>query len=146
MVKSLRDLEVGEEIETPARTVTETDIVNFAALTGDWHPLHTDEEYAKKIGPFGQRISHGTLTFAILTGLMARTAGLFDHLIAFYGIDKLRFTAPTFIGDTIKGKISLKEKSETDKGVLITGKAAIVKVNQNDQTVLVAELKALYKP
>ncbi len=63
-MKYFEDFNVGEIAVTRARTITETDIVNFAALTGDWYPLHTDIEYAKK-GPFGERIAHGLLILSI---------------------------------------------------------------------------------
>ena len=55
------DYTLGERFVSPARTITEADIINFASLTGDWHPLHTDVEYAKST-PFGERIAHGMLT------------------------------------------------------------------------------------
>jgi len=68
-MKYFEDFQVGETVVTRARTVTETDIVSFAALTGDWYPLHTDVEYAKK-GPFGERIAHGLLVLSIANGLL----------------------------------------------------------------------------
>ena len=67
----LEDYEVGETLISPARTLTESDVTNFAGLTGDWHPLHTDAVYAAA-SPFGQRIVHGMLTFAIGSTLVLR--------------------------------------------------------------------------
>ena len=67
----LDDYKVGDRMVSPARTITESDIVNFAALTGDWHPLHTDVEYAART-PFKGRIAHGMLVLSI--GLSVMTA------------------------------------------------------------------------
>ena len=98
------DFEVGETTVSPARTVTETDIVNFCGLTGDWHPLHTDVEYAAA-GPFGERIAHGMLVLSIGSALAFRLgqyAVLPKSFIAFYGMEEVRFTWPVKIGDTIR--------------------------------------------
>ena len=65
------DFSVGDAVETPARTVTETDVVNFAGLSGDYNPLHTDAAFAAA-SPFGQRIAHGLLVVAFVSGLLAR--------------------------------------------------------------------------
>ncbi len=136
------DYEVGQEIVTPARTVTEADITLFAALTGDWNPLHTDAEFAKKT-IFKQRIAHGLLTLSIASGLVARTGILYGTVVAFYGIDKLRFTAPVYIGDTIKAIIKVLDKQEKELGGLITAEMRVV--NQRDETVLYCTMKMLVK-
>ncbi len=134
------DFEVGKEIVSPGRTVTEADIVNFAGLTGDWHPLHTDEEYAKKT-MFGRRIAHGALTFAIMTGLLVRTGVFEETLLAFYGIDKLRFTGPVYIGDTIRAVARVADREEKERGGLVTIEAKVV--NQRNEEVLVCALRVL---
>ncbi len=90
------------KVESAARTITEADIVMFASLSGDWNPIHTDAEFAKKT-IFGQRIAHGLLTLSVVAGLLVRLGLTERTIVAFYGIDKLRFTKPVFIGDTIKG-------------------------------------------
>src|SRR5436190_23347192 len=90
----------GAEHVTRGRTITEADIVNFAGLSGDFIELHTNEEYARQ-APFGRRIAHGLLTLSIATGLMIQMNLVTDTVVAFYGIDKLRFIKPVFIGDTI---------------------------------------------
>src|SRR5271155_1784092 len=83
------------------RIITETDIVNFAGLSGDFVELHMNEEFARR-GPFGRRIAHGALIFSISTGMMVQLTGEdSDAIVAFYGVDRLRFVAPVFIGDTI---------------------------------------------
>ena len=82
------------------RTITEADIVNFAGLSGDFVELHMNEEYARN-GPFGKRIAHGALIFSISTGLMVQMTVNQEAIVAFRGVDQLRFVAPVFIGDTI---------------------------------------------
>ena len=101
------------------RTVTEADIVNFAGLSGDFVELHTNEEYAKR-GPFGRRIAHGALIFSISTGMMVQLAGDPESIIAFYGVDKLRFVAPVFIGDTIhlSQRVLETQKKNAERGVV----------------------------
>src|SRR5205085_4745708 len=94
------DSTVGVEHVTRGRTITESDIMNFAGLSGDFIELHTNEQYARQ-SPFGRRIAHGMLTLSISTGLMVQMNLITDTVVAFYGIDKLRFVKPVFIGDTI---------------------------------------------
>lgn len=133
----LDDYEVGEIMISPSRTITEADIVNFAGLTGDWHPLHTDVEYAAQT-PFKGRIAHGMLTLNIGLALPFRLGPYSSYLpksfIAFYGMDELRFPAPTRIGDTIRCEvevIDVKDKG-TDKGILTVRNQI---KNQKDETV-----------
>jgi acyl dehydratase len=137
-MKYFEDFTAGEIAVTRARTVTETDIVNFAALTGDWYPLHTDIEYAKK-GPFGERIAHGLLILSIANGLMP----LYDMaIVAFYGMDKVRFTAPTKIGDTIHVELEVVEKQDKgDIGGVITLKEYVK--NQRGENVALSTKKVL---
>jgi len=136
-MKYFEDFQVGETVVTRARTVTETDIVSFAALTGDWYPLHTDVEYAKK-GPFGERIAHGLLVLSIANGLLP----LYDMaIIAFYGMDKVRFTAPTKIGDTIHVELEVVGKDDKgEMGGVITLKESVK--NQKGEAVALSTLKA----
>jgi len=120
------DFQEGMELETAGRTVTEADIVMFAALTGDWNPIHTDAEFAKNT-IFGQRIAHGTLTFAIMTGLLMRLGFLEETVVAFYGVDRLRFTNPVFIGDTIKAKAKIVEKQDRGQFGVVKIEASVTK-------------------
>ena len=94
------DFEATGETASPGRTVTEGDIMAFAGLTGDFMELHTNEEYAKGTA-FGRRIAHGALVFGIAMGLGTRNNLLDRTVLAFAGVDKLRFVGPVFIGDTI---------------------------------------------
>jgi len=93
------DFEVGQEWITPRRTITETDIVMFAALTGDHNPVHTDEIFAQST-PFGSRILHGPAVFAIVTGLEFRLGIKEGTAIAFLGMT-WDLKAPVKSGDTI---------------------------------------------
>ena len=132
------DFKVGDVEGTRARTITEADIVNFAAFSGDWYPLHTDIEYAKK-GPFGERIAHGMLVLSVATGLMP----LYEMaIVAFYGMDKVRFTAPTKIGDTIHVELEVTDKQ--DKGELggVVNLKESVK-NQRGEDVAISTMKVL---
>ena len=112
------DFKIGDEIITAGRTVTEADIVNFAGLTGDWNPLHTDVEFAKN-SVFKQRVAHGALTFAIMTGLFVRTGIIEETIYAFYGVDKLRFVKPVYIGDTLRVIAKITEKEDRGKVGLV---------------------------
>ena len=97
-MRYFEDFQVGEKIVTRRRTITETDIVMFAAFSADWYPLHVDAIYAKD-SPFGERIAHGFLVISVAAGL----APMYDiAIVAFSGIDKVRFLAPVKIGDTIQ--------------------------------------------
>jgi acyl dehydratase len=90
---------VGDSVTSAGRTITETDIVAFAALSGDWNAIHVDAEYAAK-GMFGERIAHGLLGLSIASGLAVRLGFIEETVIAFMGVD-WKFRAPIKIGDTI---------------------------------------------
>jgi acyl dehydratase len=112
------DIAVGEEFESPGRTVTETDIVLFAGLSGDYNVLHTDAEFMKQ-SIFGERIAHGLLGLAIQAGLFTRATQPFATM-AFVGL-RWKFKGPIKIGDTIRVRakvLAKKETSKPDRGVL----------------------------
>jgi 3-hydroxybutyryl-CoA dehydratase len=137
------DFAPGTVYESRGRTVTETDIVNFAGLSGDFIELHTNEEFARK-SPFGRRIAHGALVFSISTGLMTQMNLVNDTVLAFYGMDKLRFTGPVFAGDTVhvvKRVTELKEK-DAERGV-VTFETQVL--NQKNEPVIVYTDKLLVK-
>jgi acyl dehydratase len=126
--------EVGKSYETAARTVTETDVVNFAGISGDYNPLHINEEYCKKT-QFGTRIAHGPLIYAIAAGLLFQLHLYDDTLIAFLGFESLKFTKPVKIGDTIHAKVIVTEVTETskpDRGVM---KRQLQVINQHGEIV-----------
>jgi 3-hydroxybutyryl-CoA dehydratase len=137
------DFENAGELTTPGRTITEADVVAFAGLTGDFTELHTNEEYASRT-PFGRRVAHGALVFGISIGLATRTNVLDDALIAFAGVDKLRFVAPVFIGDTIRVSKRVSERKELGpaQGSVVFETRVF---NQRHETVLVYFDKMLLK-
>lgn len=105
------DYVIGAQRRTSARTITEADVIMHAGHTGDFFPHHVDAEFARRT-PFGQRIAHGTMTFAIGIGL---TATHINPVAFTYGYDRIRFPKPVFIGDTICTRVSIKEKQPEAK-------------------------------
>jgi acyl dehydratase len=124
------DVEVGLRFETPARTLTEADLVAFAGVSGDFNPLHTDAVFAAG-SIYGQRIAHGALVLALATGLRQRV-GLFDGtLMGLLEIRSWRFRAPVHIGDTIRvlnEVTELRPTSKPERGVMVQ-RVEVVKEN-----------------
>jgi len=136
-MRYFEDFKVGDKIVTRGRTITETDIVTFSAFSGDWHPLHTDVEYAKK-GPFGERIAHGFLVLSVASGLLPLSE---IAIIAFYGIDKLRFVNPVKLLDTIHVEFEAVETQEKDeRGGVITFRQTVK--NQKGEEVAVGTMRS----
>jgi acyl dehydratase len=112
------EIEIGEEYESPGRTVTETDLVLFAGVSGDYNVLHTDAELMKS-SIFGERIAHGLLGLSIQSGLLTRAMPTYAT-IASLGL-RWKFKGPIKIGDTIhvRAKVTAKkETSKPDRGVV----------------------------
>jgi acyl dehydratase len=107
------DYNVGDEFVSASRTITESDIWMFASLTGDFTPLHTDEEFAKK-GPFGTRIAHGLLTVVIGTGLANQTL-MFEGTSMALLDSSARYLGVVKPGDTIRTIVKVADKKETQK-------------------------------
>ena len=99
---------VGQQIITPSRTITESDIVSFAGLSGDYNQIHTDAEFSSKT-PFGKRVAHGLLGLSIASGLAMRTGVLEGTVIAFREINNWKFSLPVYIGDTIHAELNIVE-------------------------------------
>ncbi len=115
------DFEAGRVFTTPSRTVTSTDIVNFACLSGDFNEVHTNHEYCKTT-PFGEPIAHGPLVYAIMGGLQYASGINDGTLLALLQIDKWRMLSPVKHGDTIRMQstvLSKKETSKPDRGVVV---------------------------
>lgn len=134
---------VGDEVTSPGRTVTEADIVAFAALTGDYNPLHCDAEYAKGT-IFGERIAHGLLGLSIAQGQVERLGFIAGTVEAFLGLE-WKFRGPIKIGDTIHVEAQVARKKEMRRlgGGLIVLDVAVV--NQRDETVQKGQWTALIK-
>ena len=98
----------GQRYTTPGRTVTESDIVAFAGLTGDFNSIHTDAVYAKS-SSFGERVAHGMLGISFAVGLAVRSGILEGTVLAFREIKEWKFTQPIHIGDTIHVEIEVNE-------------------------------------
>jgi 3-hydroxybutyryl-CoA dehydratase len=122
------EIEVGKSIVTSGRTVTESDIVAFAGLSGDFNQLHTDAEYAKD-GEFGQRVAHGLLVVSITTGLIVQTGIMEGTVHAFRELD-WKFSRPVFIGDTIHSDLTIMETRPLPR---LGGGSATAKVNVYNQ-------------
>jgi acyl dehydratase len=99
---------VGQTVITPARTVTEHDIVGFAGLSGDFNQLHTDAEFAKTT-PFGQRVAHGLCVLSIVSGLAVQSGAMEGTILAFREISEWKFSLPVFIGDTVHAELMVAE-------------------------------------
>lgn len=137
--KKFDHFSIGETWRSRGRTITEADLVMFSAFSGDWYPLHTDKEYAEKETPFKQRIAHGMLVLSAATGLQIMEP---EIIVAFYGIDQLRFIKPTFIGDTIHVELEVAGLEDKSNGTgVVTAVQNIVK--QTGETVTTGTLKVL---
>lgn len=99
--------EIGQQLVTAARTITETDIVNFAGMTGDFNQIHTDAEYAAK-DTFGQRVAHGLLVQSIATGLAVQS-GIIEGTVLAFREQSAKFSLPVFIGDTVHVQLEITE-------------------------------------
>ncbi len=108
------EFEVGQVFESGGRTVTETDVVNFAGLSGDFNPLHTDATFAEST-PFGQRIAHGMLAASISTGL-GQTIGLFEGTTLALMSQRFEYKAPVLFGDTIRLRLTVQSCTPSSKG------------------------------
>jgi acyl dehydratase len=102
------DFVVGQTLQSRSRTITETDIVNFAGLSGDFNSIHTDAAYAATT-PFQQRIAHGLLGASIASGLAVQTGIMDGTIMAFREISEWRFRLPIVIGDTIAVHMEITE-------------------------------------
>lgn len=102
------DFKVGQSLSTGGRTITEADITAFAALSGDWTPIHTNAVYAAQT-PYGQRIAHGLLGLSIATGQVMHSGILDSTILAWREIGDWKFSLPIFIGDTLTTQITVTE-------------------------------------
>jgi acyl dehydratase len=132
--KKYDEFQLNDVFYTAARTITEADVVNFAGLSGDYNPIHTDEEFCKST-PLKTRVVHGMLTVAIATGL-ANQLGIFEGTTIALLSMNINYKAVIRIGDTIKLKLTVAEKKETskpDRGIITLNTEIL---NQRDETVI----------
>jgi 3-hydroxybutyryl-CoA dehydratase len=127
------EVEIDQVMVTRGRTITESDIVQFAALTGDYNPMHTDAEYMKT-HPMGQRVAHGMLTLSYAVGQIYQLGFMERTVIAFRSVE-MKFSLPVFIGDTLHSELKIIEKKEARRlgGGTITAEVKII--NQDGKTV-----------
>ncbi|MFN2182675.1 MAG: MaoC/PaaZ C-terminal domain-containing protein [Anaerolineae bacterium] len=128
------EYEVGQSITSQGRTVTEADVVAFAALSGDWNPMHTDAEFAAN-HPFGQRVAHGLLVLSIASGLAIRLGFMEETVLAFRELGEWKFSLPVFFGDTVRVQATVTETKPMPRlgGGLVTLKVQVL--NQDDKVV-----------
>lgn len=139
------DFTAGEVMRTGQRTVTATDIVNFACLSGDFNDVHTNHEYARST-PYGEPIAHAPLVFAVAAGLNYASGVNDGTLLGVLGIDKWRMRAPVKHGDTIHVESTVlaarPSQSRPEAGVVTFARRF---VNQHGETVQDMEITILYK-
>jgi 3-hydroxybutyryl-CoA dehydratase len=134
------ELSEGEGFETPGRTIAETDLVSFSALTGDWHPQHADADWAAA-GPFGERIAHGMLLLSYSLGLAPIDP---DRVVALRGLDSVRFKRPVLIGETIRvrGSVTSLRPLDDDNGLVSLDWRVL---GAEERTAVRAELQAIWR-
>jgi 3-hydroxybutyryl-CoA dehydratase len=136
------EFEVGQQVITPGRTITEGDIVAFAALSGDYNQIHTNAEFSRQT-PFGQRVAHGLLSLSITSGLAMRTGVLEGTVIAFREINNWKFSSPVFIGDTIHAELNIVETKPIPR---LKGGSIVIEFvvkNQRDEVTMKGTWNAL---
>ncbi len=137
------ELEVGAAYETGGRTVTDAEIVAFAGVSGDFNPLHMDEEYARGTA-FGGRVAHGVLGLALATGLLNRSGLTEGTLVALLGLE-WSFRAPIRPGDTVRARVKVAAKRATRKAEQGYVAFGLEVVNQRGEVAQEGELKALVR-
>jgi acyl dehydratase len=140
----LEEFEPGQTIETPARTIYQHDITNFAYMSADWHPLHTDEEFARA-SMYGGILAHGPLVLVAAYGLMVRAGVFEEQAIGFLGLS-WEMTGAVRPGDTIRVEVAVRtvrrSRSKPDRGVVEMGMTVR---NQRDEVVATGLWKNLFK-
>jgi oxepin-CoA hydrolase/3-oxo-5,6-dehydrosuberyl-CoA semialdehyde dehydrogenase len=144
--KHFEELEIGETLITHRRTVTEADVVNFAAISGDHFYAHMDDIAAKE-SIFERRVAHGYFVLSAAAGLFVDPAP--GPVLANYGLDNLRFTKPVYPGDTIQARLTCKQKTakETPPDGIPQGVVAwdVEVTNQNNETCAVYTILTLVR-
>lgn len=137
------DFEVGETFETNARTITDADQVNYAAVSGNYDPIHLDAEMMAD-SEFGGRLVYGYLVLNVMEGQKVQLGLIDDSVIAFYGIDEARFQNPVMIGDTIHTELEVLdlEDRDDDRGIVVLEERG---VNQDGEVCVRAQTRTLIR-
>jgi 3-hydroxybutyryl-CoA dehydratase len=133
-------MNIGMELRSRGRTITESDLVGFSTLTGDWHPQHGDAEWASE-SAFGERIAHGMLILSYSVGLVPFDP---DHVVALRGLSKVSFKRPVRIGDTISVAAKVELISPLDDERSLVGFDWRVR-NQADELAVRAKVEVLWR-
>lgn len=131
------ELEVGDRRSYRGVTITEATVYGFAGVTGDHYPLHVDAEFAAA-SRFGQRIAHGFLVLSASAGLFPMNPGV---VVAFYGMDGVRFLHPTFFGDTLHPEMEVVGLRDHPAGGVAS--VQLEMVNQRAEVACVATMHVL---
>ncbi len=144
--KHFEELEIGETLHTHRRTVTESDIVNFAGISGDFFYAHMDD-IAAKDSIFEKRVAHGYFVLSAAAGLFVDPAP--GPVLANYGLENLRFVKPVYVGDTIQVRLTCKQKTakEDKEGQIPQGVVHwdVEVTNQNAEPVAVYTILTLVR-
>ncbi|GAA1007953.1 MaoC family dehydratase [Acrocarpospora pleiomorpha] len=138
------DLEVGQRWDLPGRTVTETDLVSFAMLSGDWNPIHTDETFAAS-SHFGTRVVYGLLGVVMLTGFLDRSGLFTGSAVAALGIKDWQYKKAFFIGDTIRGRLEIVGLRLTSSGTQGVVERHFTLLDQHDDVVSEGRLDSMIR-
>jgi len=136
------EFEIGQEIVTVGRTITESDVVGFAGISGDFNQIHTDAVYSET-SAFGQRVAHGLLVLSIANGLAVRTGFIEGTVMAFREISSWKFVKPVYFGDTIYAELKIVDLKAMRR---IGGGSVTIDVNvknQKDEVVMKGTWAAL---
>jgi acyl dehydratase len=131
---------IGTRFGSCSRTVTEVDVMLFAALTGDWHPQHSDAEWAKT-SAFGERIAHGMLVLSFALGLVGIDR---SQVVAIRRLRDVVFKRPTRFGDTISAEVTVVSSRMLGAGIALVGLKWIVS-NARDETLVRATIEVLMR-
>jgi 3-hydroxybutyryl-CoA dehydratase len=136
------EFEAGQRITSAGRTVTESDVVSFAGLSGDFNQIHTDAEYSQNT-PYKERVAHGLLALSMASGLAVQTGVLEGTILAFREISEWKFVKPVFIGDTIHVQINIEKTKALPRlggGIILI---ELDVLNQKDEIVMKGNWKVL---
>jgi acyl dehydratase len=133
MGRFFEDYEVGQTLRTRGRTITESDIVQFGSLTGDFNPMHFDDDFMRG-HMLGKRVAHGMLTLSYAVGQAYQLGFMEQTVLSFRGVE-MKFSAPVYVGDTVRVELTIAETKAARRlgGGLVTLDVRIV--NQDDQPV-----------